>query len=142
MEIYVFILLALVWAAFLLPSFYDSRRKAPIASTRSFARSTALLASVATRPVYGEIMARQRVMTRRRRILSSLALGAFAALLLAIAQNSVLLLMLALAFDVALAAYIAILLHVKQQHHRRAAVVPMPLAPEPEQPSSVRVVAG
>ena len=50
MEILAFILIAFIWAAFLLPSFFESRRRAPINATRDFARSTALLASVATVP--------------------------------------------------------------------------------------------
>ena len=40
MQIFAFILIAGIWAAFLLPSFFESRRKAPMTRTRNFARST------------------------------------------------------------------------------------------------------
>ena len=89
MEILAFILIAFIWAAFLLPSFFESRRRAPINATRDFARSTALLASVATVPGT-EVMARRKARERRRRLLYALAAGALISLTVAILRSSVL----------------------------------------------------
>lgn len=145
MEIWVFVLLAGVWAAFAWSSFFDSRRSAPAASTKSFARSTALLASVSTSGQRATL-ARQRAAARRQRILLGLGAGAVLALGVSIWFDSVAWLGLAIAFDLALAAYIGLLLHIKQQRHLGGQVVPMPISEAPAAtepaPSSVRVVAG
>lgn len=148
MEIWVFILLAGVWAAFAWSSFFDSRRTAPTASTRSFARSTALLASVSA-STQREVLARQRAMERRRRVLVALGVGAAVTLGLAIWQNSIGWLGIAILFDIVLAAYIGLLLQLKRQRINRAPVVRMPVIeqppadlPEDPAPSNVRVVAG
>jgi hypothetical protein len=147
MEIWVFVLLAGVWAAFAWSSFFDNRRTAPTASTRSFARSTALLASVAATSGR-EMLARQRAMDRRRRVLIGLGAGAAVSLGLAIWQSSIPWLGIAVAFDLVLAGYIGLLLHIKQQRVYRAPVVRIPVG-EPTTPqtsdpapSTVRVVAG
>ncbi len=143
MEILAFILIAFIWAAFLLPSFFESRRRAPINATRDFARSTALLASVATVPGT-EVMARRKARERRRRFLYALAAGAIISLTVAILRSSVVWLGVTLVFDVAIAGYIALLMQLRQRT-APAQVVPIS-APataevEPEQ-HTVRVVAG
>lgn len=148
MEIVVFILIALVWAFFLLPSFFDNRRQAPLSSTKNFARSTALLASVATSPTF-EVMMRRRVMVRRRRILFALGTSAVAALTIAILNGSLIWLGVTIGFDIALAGYIGLLLAMKERAGAaKAPVVPLqrPAAAEApvsdQQVHTVRVVAG
>lgn len=147
MEIVVFILIALVWAFFLLPSFFDNRRQAPLSSTKSFARSTALLASVATSPTY-EVMIRRRALARRRRILFMLGAAAIASLAVAIVNNSMIWLGVTIGLDLALAGYVALLLQMKERARAATApVVPLPVATVEEtvpdkQVHTVRVVAG
>jgi hypothetical protein len=144
MQILAFILIACIWAAFLLPSFFESRRKAPINATRDFARSTALLASVATMPG-SEVMARRKARDRRRRLLYSLASGAIISLAVAIMRSSVMWLSVTLVFDIAIAVYIGLLVHVRQQIAAPGGVVPIsrvvPVRVDPEH-HTVRVVAG
>lgn len=150
MRVLAFILIAAVWAAFLLPSFFESRRRAPLNATRAFARSTALLASVATVPGT-EVMARRKARERRRRALYLLIAGALGSLTVAIMQSSVVWLGVTLAFDVAIAIYVGLLVHLKQRR-RPAGVVPISRAAVPAavapavggeaEQHTVRVVAG
>lgn len=114
MQLIGFILIVVIWAAFLLPAFFDNRRKAPIASTRTFARNTALLATVASSTVE-EVAARRQAATRRQRVLVVLATGAVGALGLAIWQSSVALLGVTIGFDVALAGFVTMLLYARQR---------------------------
>jgi hypothetical protein len=145
LEIVVFIVIALVWAFFLLPSFFDNRRQAPMSSTRSFARSTALLASVANSPAH-EVTSRRMASTRRRRVLVGLGAGAVAALLLAITGGSALWLTVAILFDLALSAYVGLLVAMRQRASALASVITIERAAEPvvvdAQRHTVRVVAG
>ena len=153
MEIIVFILLAGVWAAFLLPSFFDHRRQTPRASTRDFARSTAMLASVSARDVDGA-PARARTNARRRNALIVLGLGAATTLAAAVITGSIVWLATTIVFDVLIAVYVGLLLHIKEQRAvARATVVPIQAAeaspglrivlPEEEDtPATVRVIAG
>lgn len=135
-EIVLFILLAGVWAALLIPSFVHSRREAPINSTENFARSTAKLAAV--RAVNAEKTASQaRLKARRRRILMGLGVLAIGTLGAALYSGSWAWLSASLVVDAALAAYIALLLQVKQQT-RTDVMVDV----EPTTQSEVRVVAG
>ena len=147
MQLVGFILIVVIWAAFLLPSFFDSRRKAPMATTRSFARDTALLATVASASA-PEVAARRRASTRRQRTLAILSAGAAGTLAVAIWQSSVPWLGLSLGFDVALAGFVTTLLHVRRQQVSTAAsptAVPVVLpgtAGKDHQRHTVRVVAG
>jgi Flp pilus assembly protein TadB len=129
-------LLAGVWAALLIPSFVSSRREAPINSTENFARSTAKLAAV--RAINAESAAsRSRSRARRRQML--LGLGALAVITLGVAlyTGSWIWLSISLIVDALLAAYIALLLQVKQQTRTEAT-----LEAEPITQSEVRIVAG
>ncbi len=143
MPTFALILIGGIWAAFLLPSLLDGRRTAPMSSTRSFARSQDLLASVATTDARTNL-ARRRNAMRRRRILVGLAAGAFLSLVAAIIQGSTMLLAVAIGFDIALAGFVTVLLQSQQTAPRRAPVVPLPVAEPVADPheSSVRVVAG
>ena len=147
MEIIVFILLAGVWAAFLLPSFFDHRRQLPRATTRDFARSKALLASVASTDARRETLQRRRTLERRRRVLIALGTLAIGALVAAVWRNSMPLLVVAIIIDVIIAGYVGVLLYLRQQQEVGRRVVRIP-APEPspaEQPedqaATVRIVA-
>lgn len=152
MEIIVFILLAGVWAAFLLPSFFDHRRQTPRATTRDFARSKQLLASVSSAS-YDEHYTRRHQMARRRQLMFILALGAVATLIVATITGSMIWLGVTVAFDVAIAAYVTTLLLLRQQQWVRdsRSVLQIPVAYEPapepdveifQETPTVRVIAG
>lgn len=147
MQLVGFILIVAIWAAFLLPSFFDSRRKAPMATTRSFARDTALLATVASSTVQ-EVAARRRASARRQRTLILLSGGAAATLAVAIWQSNVAWLGVSLGFDVALAGFVTMLLYVRRQRivtDVTPIATPVPLAAasgKDPQRHTVRVVAG
>lgn len=146
MPVFAFILIGGIWAAFLLPSFIDGRRKTPSNTTRSFARSTALLASVSSSSSH-ELAMRRKAQVRRQRILISLFAGALGALAVAVWQGSVVWLAVAVGLDIAIAVYVAMLLQMKARPPRAAVVPIAPAAPAPkvvnqdEQRHTVRVVA-
>jgi hypothetical protein len=145
MQILAFILIGGIWAAFLLPSFFESRRKTPISTTRNFAKSTALLASVSS-AAGQETISRRRTLVRRRNLLIALVLAAAISLAVAVVQGSTTWLFVTLAFDAAIAGYIAYLVHLRQQRSVTPRVVPMApaepqLAEEPQR-HTVRVVNG
>ena len=143
MEIFAFLLIGGIWAAFLLPSSFESRRRAPLTTTRNFARTKDLLASVSAtnRPA---LMARRRAATRRQRALTVLSLGAILSLTVAVLQSSFALLMVAIAFDLALAGYVALLVQMRATRERTSPVVSLvPIDPVHDaQHHTVRVVAG
>lgn len=144
MHLFAFILIGGIWAAFLLPSLLDGRRQAPMTSTRSFARSQDLLASVATSDAR-HLLQRRRNSLRRRRTLAALGTGAGLALVIAIVQSSWLWLYVAIGFDIALAGYVTLLLMGQQTAPVRAPVVSLPMVDEPRneyENASVRIVAG
>ncbi len=143
MEIFAFLLIGGIWAAFLLPSFFESRRRAPLSTTRNFARSKDLLASVSA--TNGQALkARRRAATRRQRAVTLLSLGAVGSLAVAVLQSSFIWLLGAIAFDIALAGYITLLLHMRAARERSAPVVSLMSvdAVEDVQHHTVRVVAG
>ncbi|MGD2052148.1 MAG: hypothetical protein PVI35_06705 [Acidimicrobiia bacterium] len=146
MEILAFVLIGGIWAAFLLPSFVENRQRAPINSTRSFARNTALLASVAGNNVR-DVMLRRQVQERRRKVLYALSTGAVVTLGMAIWRDSVTWLGATVVFDLALGGYVALLLGASQRRSRTGRVLSLgahrdrhETIPEPE--PTVRVVAG
>jgi hypothetical protein len=143
LEIFAFLLIGGIWAAFLLPSFFESRRRAPLTTTRNFARSKDLLASVSATNG-SALKARRRAAMRRRRVLTVLALGAAVSLAAAVLQSSFTWLLIAIGFDLALASYVTLMLQVKAMRERTAPVVS--LVPvdtvEDAQHHTVRVVAG
>lgn len=151
MPVLVFLLIGAVWAAFLLPSFFESRRRAPISATRSFQRSTELLGSVAGVDAQ-QIIARRRQASRRRRLLLFLSAGAVTTLAVAILTGSMVWLGATLVFDLLIGAYVTLLLMLRQRAYAlamapRIGVVEAPgiaTAPRREaiQPTTVRVVAG
>ena len=155
MPLLVFLLIGAVWAAFLLPSFFESRRRAPISATRNFQRSTELLASVAGTDAQ-VVMARRRQAVRRRRLLLTLSAGAAVTLAVALVTSSLFWLGATVVFDILIGAYVTLLLMARQ---RAFAVASAPrigtaepavieeLSPETRRDagqasSTVRVVAG
>jgi len=144
MHLFAFILIGGIWAAFLLPSVLDGRRSAPISSTRSFARSQDLLASVAVTDARNA-MKRRRSSLRRRRILAALAAGAVLSLATAIITSSTMWLAVTIGLDIAFAGYVTLLLMAQQSATvAHAPVVPLRVVEQPHEvaPASVRVVAG
>ncbi len=139
-EIVLFILLAGVWAALLIPSFVTSRREAPIHSTESFARSTARLAAVRGASVESAAN-RSRVRARRRQILMGLGSAAIATLAVSIVTGSWTWLSINLIADALLAAYVAMLLQVKE-HSLARAQERGEVALEAAEQADIRVVAG
>lgn len=153
MGIIVFILLAGLWAAFLLPSFFDHRRKTPRATTRDFARSNQKLATVAAAQPGDDQYIRRHVQARRQRVFIGLFFGAVLTLAIAVWQNSVVWLGVTVVFDLVIASYVMLLVHVKQQGSVASAsvvtlpsaraVTVAPVAPDSEHAAStVRVIAG
>jgi len=153
MNLIIFIVIAGIWAAFLLPSFLQERREAPGASTRAFARSRALLANVSVGG--GAVRTTSPTQARRRMILVGLMLTALATLVVAVVTGSVGWLWVTIGVDVALAAYVTLLLMVKQQRLAARALPRVPVArqvpmveypadlpPVEDAPPTVRVIAG
>ncbi len=138
MEIYAFLLIGGIWAAFLLPSLLEGRRSAPASSTRSFARSQDLLASVATDRRH--FVQQKKAHVKRQRALVALVTGAVITLTAAIVMSSPVLLAVTIAFDLAIAAFVTMLLQTRQQP-ATADVVQLRVV-EVNEPATVRVVAG
>jgi hypothetical protein len=151
MPLLVFLLIGAVWAAFLLPSFFESRRRAPISATRSFQRSNELLATVATSDGQ-QLMARRRQADRRRVLLLTLSGGAVITLAVALLTGSMFWLGATIVFDLAIGAYVMLLLMLQQRNYAMSmaprigapveAPAPVELRRETAQPTTVRVVAG
>ena len=115
LAILITLVIAGAWAAYLLPSIFVSRRNAPLQSTQEFNRITARLASVHGHAVENTVLARVRVLSRRRKFLAGLALAAATTLGLAIWQGSSSLLIAHIAIDALGAWYVAMLLQIKQR---------------------------
>jgi len=148
------ILIAGLWAAFLLPSFFDHRSRAPRTTTRDFARTKRLLQQVSSADPDGEDYVRHHAQVRRRRILVGLGASALVTLGIATWMGSVAWLWLTIAIDVTIAAYVTQLLLMKQQRSLpRATVVQIGAVQQPavsaadsnpgyEETPTVRVIAG
>ena len=83
MLIVLFILIAGLWAAFLLPSFFDHRNQTPKSTTKDFARTKQLLAAVSASDPTSEAYVRKHAQVRRTRVLIGLGITAFATLAVA-----------------------------------------------------------
>ncbi len=115
MTIVVFILIAGLWAAFVIPSFFDHRSNAPRSTTRDFARTRRKLAQVSMAQPDSEAYVRRHALRRRRRILIGLGIAAITTLAVATTTGSVPWLWLNIAIDVSIALYVTVLLTIKQQ---------------------------
>lgn len=148
------ILIAGLWAAFLLPSFFDHRSRAPKTTTRDFARTKQVLGQVSAAEPDGAEYVRRHAQMKRQRILVGLVLTAVFTLVVATWTGSIAWLWATIAFNIATAGYVALLLYVKQQSLLpKATVVPIAAArlspvvaavpqPEFEESRTVRVIAG
>jgi hypothetical protein len=156
MPIVLFILIAGLWAAFLLPSFFDHRSHAPKSTTRDFARTKELLGSVARSRPDSDSYIRRHAQVRRQRILLGMGAASVSTLVFATWTGSVSWLVINVAVNVAIAGYVTLLLTIKQRRAtQRSIVVQIPnpsqrqLAAVPTQQSyatdeaaTVRVIAG
>ncbi|GMR02434.1 MAG: hypothetical protein BMS9Abin20_0769 [Acidimicrobiia bacterium] len=157
MAIVLFILIAGLWAAFLLPSFFDHRSSAPKSTTRDFARTRKKLAQVSMAQPDSDAYVRKHTQYRRQRILVGLAIASVSTLVVATWTGSVPWLWVTVAFDVSIAAYVTLLLTIKQQRmmpHAQVVQISTPApkqqparltavpAPEYEESRTVRVIAG
>ncbi|MCB1247643.1 MAG: hypothetical protein KDB69_10280 [Acidimicrobiia bacterium] len=155
MAIVLFILIAGLWAAFLLPSFFDHRSRAPKATTRDFARTRAMLATVAQSQPDTEGYSRRYTQTRRRQVLVGLIGASLATLVFATWTGSVAWLWVNVVVNVTIAGYVTVLLSLKQNRAaQRRIVVPIDQAPRPltavppqdsyatDEAATVRVIAG
>lgn len=156
MPIVLFILIAGLWAAFLLPSFFDHRSRAPRAATRDFARTRQMLANVSSSQPDTDTYIRRHAQVRRQQVLIGLAVASVATLVFATWTGSLPWLWVNIAVNVSIAAYVTLLLTIKQRRAmQQSIVVPIAQAPQrtleavPSQPSyatdeakTVRVIAG
>ena len=136
MGIIFFILIAGAWAAFLLPSFLDSRRDDPSETTREYAVSQASLGALAgsDEPLADEYYAARASQVRRQRVFIGLLAAALSTLVLAVMLSSYLWLGISIVVDVLIGTYVALLVYMRQQAAvRRRTVVrlepPMTSAP-------------
>ena len=156
MAIVLFILIAGLWAAFLLPSFFDQRSNAPKSTTKDFARTRQVLAAVSASNPDSDDYVRRHVQKRRTRVLDGLGVTALVTVFVATWTGSMPWLWATIAVDAVIAGYVTVLLSIKRQRVvPRASVVPIAapaepaaaLAAVPEQPPfeesrTVRVIAG
>jgi Flp pilus assembly protein TadB len=157
MAIVLFILIAGLWAAFLLPAFFDHRSNAPKSTTRDFARTRKKLAQVSTAQPDGDAYVRRHAQRKRQQILVGLAATFVVTLGYATWAGSVRWLYINIVVAVAIAGYITLLLAIKAQrsvpraqvvqiaqapHAATARHVARPPVPEYEESQTVRVIAG
>lgn len=115
--ILILVVIAGVWAAFLLPPLFLVRRDTPLNTTQEFTKLTSRLASVQGQPgpARGSAMARSEVLSRRRQILIGMFATVAITLVAAIALGSFPLLLIHLLADGALAWYVMMLLQIKER---------------------------
>ena len=134
MGIIFFILIAGAWAAFLLPSFLDSRRDDPSETTREYAVTKARLGALAgsEEPLADEYYAAKASQIRRQRVFITLLAAALSSLVLAVMLTSYLWLGISIVIDILIGTYVAMLLYLRQQAAvQRRTVVPLdPQLPE------------
>ncbi len=156
MPIVLFILIAGLWAAFLLPSFFDQRSHAPKSTTRDYARTKEMLASVAQSQPDSDTYIRRHAQVRRQRILLVLGAASVSTLVFATWTGSVAWLVLNISVNIAIAGYVTMLLTIKQRRAMQATVVvqipsasqrqlqavPIQASYATDEAATVRVIAG
>ena len=129
-----FLLIAGVWAAFLLPPALANRRSSPLSSTEEFSKLTRHLGKARSlQPDAPELatvveaaeagLDRDIVLARRRRILIAIGGAVLVTLIGAIAFGNVQLLLLNLLADAGLIWYVVMLLQIKARQAAAASVV-------------------
>ncbi len=139
MELFVFLLIGGMWAAFLLPNFFAGHKSASMRSTRDFARNNDLLASVAMQS-NEELRAQSVARSRRRRTVAFLGSGALGSLAAAVITGSTLWLGVTIVFDILLAGFVTVLLQVKAARFTPVAPVVSLDLTAPEQLDEVEVI--
>jgi hypothetical protein len=155
MAIVLFILIAGLWAAFLLPAFFDHRSNAPKSTTRDFARTRNKLAQASSAQPDSDAYVRKHAQRKRQQVMLVMAVVFVGTLGYATWSGSVIWLWVNLAVAVSIAAYVTLLLSIKaQQGTPRASVVRInaavpqaapvaaPAVPEYAESHTVRVIAG
>ena len=138
--IFIFLLIAGVWGAFLLPPVFRSRRDTPISTTQEFTRLTSRLASVHGPAAQTALMHRRQVLARRRRMLLVLAATVVISLIAAVWLGSLPLLVVHIVADAVLIWYVAMLLQIKQRQQVVSNVVDITPVSSEEQ-SEVHILA-
>ncbi len=123
MAIVLFILIAGLWAAFLLPSFFDHRSRAPKATTRDFARTRQLLANASSSQPDTDAYIRRHTQVRRQQVLIGLAAAYVSTLVFATWTGSLPWLWVNIAINISIAVYVTLLLTVKQRRAMQRTVV-------------------
>jgi Flp pilus assembly protein TadB len=132
-----------IWGVYLFPSFFGKRRNAPLNSTEEFDRWTHVMADVQRRSYTARRSnARDVIRARRRRALAGLIVVAAAALVVSFTTGNVWWLVAHLVVDALIAAYVGLLLHVKQQQAVRVAHHHLMERPANADEPQVRIVAG
>lgn len=148
-----FLLIAGVWAAFLLPPALANRRSSPMSSTEEFSKLTRHLgrardvqtdspevAAVLEAAAAG--LDRDNVLARRRRILMALITTAIVTLIGAIAFGNVQLLLVHLLADAGLGWYIVMLLQIKARQAAASSVIDIRPLPESTERAQFQVISG
>lgn len=131
-----------IWGIYLFPSFFGRRRNAPLNSTEEFDRWTQIMADVQSRSYNTRrLSTRDAVRVRRRRALTGLVGVAVLTLTMAFVMKSVWWLVGHLAVDALVAAYVGILLQMKQQKAVRVAEHHAVVRPNDADEPPVRIVA-
>ena len=136
------LVIAAVWAVYLLPVVFSDRRGTTMNSTEEFDRWTHSMANV-QRHTAADLASSSKdlVRTRRRRtlaILGILAVGSFA---LAWTQGSVPWLLVGLFFGSLIGLYLAVLAQMKQKRQQRLKVTHVAERPTEWEEPQVRVIA-
>ena len=147
-----FLLIAGVWAAFLLPPALANRRSSPLSSTEEFSKLTRQLGKARSMSTDAPKVAalkdaaeagidREGVLARRRQILVALVTTVLGTLIGAIAFGNFQLLLLNLLADAGLVWYIVMLLQIKARQAAVIAVVDIRPLAEPVDRSQFQVIS-
>ncbi len=119
MESLLIIVLAIagVWGLFLLPSFIESRREAPLTSTERYGEVSQRLSQVQAGNRSG---VSERTLARRRRVLIGASALAVATLAFAIISSNVGALVAHLVVDAFIAWYVAMIVQLRNQQQQQA----------------------
>ncbi|HSR45307.1 MAG TPA: hypothetical protein VLT15_08765 [Acidimicrobiia bacterium] len=117
----VILVVVAAWGAFLLPEVIGSRKSAPLTTTQEFNRWTTRVASVQT-PGGPAVVARNRVLARRRRVLFALFGAAILSLVVAIWLSAPSMLITHVVIDAVVAWYVAMLVQLRHRRNELALV--------------------
>ena len=106
-----------VWGLFLLPSFIESRREAPLSSTERYGEVSQRLSQV-QRGNRGGVS--ERTLARRRRVLIASSSIAIATLAIAVITSNIGVLVAHLVVDAFIAWYLAMIVQLRNQQQQQA----------------------